>query len=82
MNEMLIHPGLTLEEVLEDRNITIDELSIKTNISIDLLNSIIGGKASIDKNIATKLQNSLSIDASFWLNLQSYYDKDLESLYL
>lgn len=72
--ELLIHPGETLSEVLEDRNMNQNELAMRTGVSRKHISQVINGKASITAEFAAKLEYVLNIDASFWMNLQSEYD--------
>lgn len=72
--ELLIHPGETLSEVLEDRNMNQNELALRTGVSRKHISHVIKGKASITADFAAKLEYALNIEASFWMNLQSDYD--------
>lgn len=72
--ELLIHPGETLSEVLEDRNMNQNELALRTGVSRKHISHVINGKASITADFAAKLEYALNIEASFWMNLQSDYD--------
>ena len=72
--ELLIHPGETLSEVLEDRNMNQNELALRTGVSRKHISQVVSGKASITADFAAKLEYALNIEASFWMNLQSDYD--------
>lgn len=72
--ELLIHPGETLAEVLEDRNMRPAELALRTGVTPKHISKVLNGKASITAEFAAKLEYALNIEASFWLNLQSEYD--------
>lgn len=72
--DLLIHPGETLAEVLETRNMTQKELAVRTGVTPKHISKVINGGASITADFAAKLEYALNIEASFWMNLQSEYD--------
>lgn len=78
--DFIIHPGETLKEILEDRNMTQKELAIRTGFSEKHISTIIKGKKSISSGFAKSLEYALDIDASFWCNLQSEYDQEIIEL--
>lgn len=75
--EFIIHPGETLIEVLEEKNMTQCELATRTEVTPSYVNKIIQGSKNISTSFAKKLEYVLGIDAQFWINLQSNYDKEL-----
>ncbi len=75
--DYIIHPGATLAEVIEDRNISTKELASKTCVTEKYISAILNGKKSISATFAKKLERTLGIEASFWLKLQANYDKEL-----
>lgn len=75
--ELLIHPGETILEVINDRRITQKELAIRTGFSEKHISTVINGKKSISADLAKKLEYALDIPASFWRNLQTNYDLEL-----
>lgn len=75
--EMIIHPGETLKEVLEDRGMTQLELSIRTGVTSKHISTILSGEKNISVSFAKKLEYALNIDAEFWMKLQTAYDKEL-----
>ena len=75
--KLLVLPGETIKEALEEKNITKEDFVIKSGYSIKYINKIINGKKNISKRFANVLENILNIDASFWLNLQSNYNKEV-----
>jgi HTH-type transcriptional regulator/antitoxin HigA len=76
-NEFIIHPGETLEEVLENRKMSQRELAMRTGMTDAHISNIVNCKKSISVSFAKKLEYALGIDASFWINLQSNYEKEL-----
>ena len=75
--EMIIHPGETLKEFLEDRNMTQQELALRTDASPKHISTVLSGEKSISISFAKKLEYALNIEAEFWVNLQNAYDKEI-----
>lgn len=75
--EMIIHPGETLKELLEDRNMTQQELALRTDASPKHISTVLSGEKSISISFAKKLEYALNIEAEFWINLQNAYDKEI-----
>ncbi|MEC2077982.1 HigA family addiction module antitoxin [Metabacillus fastidiosus] len=73
----IIPPGETLQEVLDDRNMSQKELALRTKLTPKHINNIIKGHAPISPDTAIKLENVLEIPASFWINLESDYQENL-----
>ena len=75
--EMIIHPGETLREVLEERNMSQQELAKRTDMSGKHISTVLSGEKGISVSFAKKLEYALSIDADFWIRLQSEYEKEI-----
>ena len=75
--DLIIHPGETLMELLENRNMKQKELAFRTGFSEKHISEIINGKAAITSKFAVSLENIFDVSAKFWLNLQANYDIDL-----
>lgn len=75
--ELIIHPGETLEELLQDREMTQKELASRTGTSEKHVSQIINGRKNISNAFAKKLEYALGVNARFWVNLQSNYDQEL-----
>ena len=75
--EFIIHPGETLSEVLEDRDMSQRELAIRTGVTEKHVSTVIHGQKGISAAFAKKLEYALGIEASFWMNLQANYDQEL-----
>lgn len=69
------HPGEVLREELECRGITQTRLAQEIGVKVSLLNELINGKRDFTVEYAMMLEAALGIEADFWLNLQSMYDK-------
>lgn len=75
--DLIIHPGETLQDILQNRDMTQKELAIRTGMTEKHISKIVNCTSSISAAFAKKLEYALGIDASFWLNLQSIYEKEL-----
>ncbi|MHB8128906.1 MAG: HigA family addiction module antitoxin [Mobilitalea sp.] len=75
--EFIIHPGETLEEVIDDKEMSQKELAVRTGVTEKHICTVIKGSKSISVAFAKKLEYALGIDASFWINLQSNYDREI-----
>lgn len=75
--DLIIHPGETIADVLDDRGITQLELASRTGGSPSYVNNVIAGKKGISTNFARGLEYALGVPKSFWLNLQANYEAEL-----
>lgn len=75
--DYIIHPGETLAEVIEDREMTQRELAVRTGMTEKHISTVIHGQKNISAAFAKKLEYALGIEASFWMNLQANYDREL-----
>ena len=75
--EMIIHPGETLREVLDERNMSQQELALRTGMTPKHISTVLNGEKNISVSFAKKLEYALSIDAEFWIGLQALYDREL-----
>jgi len=76
LGDLLIHPGETIADVLEDRGITQADLAVQVDVSPAFLNNVIAGKKSISPRLAAGLEYALGVTKAFWLNLQANYDAE------
>lgn len=70
-------PGETLEELLEEREMTQAELAERMGRPKKTISEIINGKAAITPETALQLERVLSIPASFWNNRERDYREAL-----
>ncbi len=75
--DLIIHPGETIKEIMLDRNMTPEELMVKTNLSLEYISDVIKGKKSISDIFASALENVFGISIESWINLQNIYDKNI-----
>lgn len=79
--DLIIHPGETIGDILEERGITQAELALRTGVSPAYVSNIIAGKKNISLRFAGRLEYALGVPKSFWLNLQANYDSELMDFY-
>lgn len=75
--DLIIHPGETIADVLEDRGISQAELAASTGVSPAYVSNVISGKKDISSNFAFALEYALGVPKSLWLNLQANYNAEL-----
>lgn len=75
--EFIIHPGETLKEVLENNNMLQEELAERTGFSAKHISEVVNGKKGISPKLAKSLEYVFGIPATFWINLQGIYDKEI-----
>ncbi|MFI3213206.1 MAG: HigA family addiction module antitoxin [Eubacteriales bacterium] len=75
--EFIIHPGETLQEILEDREMSQKELSVRTGMTEKHISTIVNGTKPISIAFAKKLEYALGVESAFWINLQALYDREL-----
>ncbi len=75
--DFIIHPGETIKEVLEEKQMNQEELAIRTGFSPKHVSEVVNGKKGISPSFAKGLEYVFGIPASFWINLQGIYDKEL-----
>ena len=78
--DLIIHPGETIKELLEDKEMTQEELAIRTGYSAKHISEVISGKKSISSKFANALEYVFGIPTEFWINLQGNYDKEVLEL--
>ena len=76
---MLIHPGESLQEELEAREMTQASLAKALARPAGLVSAIVRGRRSITAETAVALEEALGLPAIFWLNLQSSYELGLSA---
>jgi addiction module HigA family antidote len=70
-------PGETLEEILDEREMTQVELADRMGRPKKTISEIINGKAAITPETALQLERVLGIPASFWNNRERDYREAL-----
>lgn len=76
----LIHPGeILLEEFLEPLEISQYRLAKDINVPARRVNEIVLGKRSVTADTALRLGLYFNTSPEFWMNLQTYYDLEVQS---
>ena len=75
--DLIIHPGETIKEVLEEKNMKQEELAIRTGFSPKHISEVVNGIKGISPLFAKSLEYVFGIPATFWINLQGIYDKEM-----
>ena len=78
--EDIIYPGETIKELLEENNLTQEDLARKLGVNFKTVNEMINGKGVITNETAFKLGIIFDLPASFWNNLEFNYRKELKEL--
>jgi HTH-type transcriptional regulator/antitoxin HigA len=71
-------PGETLLEVLDAREIALDELAERMFQPRETVNAIVDGKAEITLRIAQQFEEILNVPARFWNHRECLYREHLE----
>jgi addiction module HigA family antidote len=75
----LIYPGTILyDEFMEPLGITAYKLAKDIKVQQTAISQIINGKRRISVDMALRLSRYFGNSAQFWLNMQDYYDIELE----
>ena len=73
-----IHPGeILLTEFLEPMEISQYRLAKDIGVTPRRINEIAHGRRAISADTALRLGRFFSIEAQFWLNLQTHYDMEV-----
>ncbi len=74
------HPGATLKQLLNQKNMSQRELAVRTGLTEAYLSSLINYKKSLSVGTAKKLEYTLGYTAESWLNLQARNDLTIYKL--
>ena len=73
-----IHPGeILLKEFLEPLGISQYRLAKDIAVAPRRINEIVHGRRAVTADTALRLGRFFSMEAQFWLNLQSHYDMEV-----
>ena len=78
--DLLVHPGETIKEVLEETHMSQEELAIRTEYSAKHVSEVVRGKKDISSEFANRLEYALGIPAHFWMARQRKYDEAAENI--
>ena len=69
-----IHPGLILQDELEEIEISQSTLAKHIGVLPKTINEICNGKRGISASMAWKLSKAIGASPQFWLNLQNNWE--------
>lgn len=72
-----IHPGMVLQDELDERGISQSVLADHIGVLPKTINEICRGKRGISVEMAWKLSKALGASPNFWLNLQNNWELSL-----
>ena len=73
-----IHPGeILLTEFLEPMGVTQYRLAKDIGVTPHRINEIVHGRRAITADTALRLGRFFTMEAEFWLNLQTHYDMEV-----
>ena len=75
--DFIIHPGETIKEALEERNMSQEELAVRTGFSPKHISEVVNGKKGISPKLAKGLEYAFDVPMEFWIDLQGLYDKEI-----
>ena len=73
--EIGFHPGYYIQEIIDNKNTSIEDFANKANIDVNTLNRILQGNQAVTEETAHCLSVATEMSTQMWLNLQSAYDK-------
>src|SRR5437588_12935347 len=71
--ELIVPPGSTLQEALDNLGMSQAELALRTGLSKKTVNQIIQGHEPISYETAERLERVTGVQASLWNNLEAIY---------
>ena len=69
-----IHPGLVLQDELDELGISQSELARHIKVLPKTINEIVGGRRGISAAMAISLSQALGASPQFWMNLQANWE--------
>lgn len=73
--QTVFHPGVTLEEKLQEMGMGIKEFALRTDKPEKTIIAILKGTSAITQEMAIKFENVTQIPANFWMRHQQRYDE-------
>lgn len=74
LNIPAVHPGLVLQDELEEIGVSQSALAGHIGVLPKTINEICRGKRGISAEMAWKLSRALGASPNFWLNLQNNWE--------
>ena len=74
MQNKIIHPGIILDNMLNEKSLSQRDLASRIDVAHSLLNNILKGNRNINVNIAIALESAGFKDANYWLTKQMKFN--------
>ena len=75
-----IHPGVLLEEILDELEISHDKLAAAIEVPTESVTAIVNGHSSITGDMAMRIGKALWMSLETWMNLQKMYEMEMAQL--
>ena len=73
-----VHPGEVLERIMEDDNLTIDQVARDMSVEPSQVQQLLdGGETRISDELAQKLEAATGFPAHAWINLARQFQDDV-----
>lgn len=72
-----IHPGIILQDEIEELGLSVRDLAARLEVPANRLYQIVAGKRNVTADTALRLAQFFGTSAEFWMNLQSIYELDV-----
>lgn len=76
-NTIAVSPGATIQEQLEDREISQRDFAERMGMSENHISQLINGKVELTPEVALRLEAVLGVPAKFWNGLEALYRENL-----
>ena len=73
-------PGATIQEQLQDREISQKEFAMLMNMSEEHICNLCNGEVQLTSDDAVRLETVLGISAKFWNNLEATYREKIDKI--
>ena len=67
--QVRFHPGITLNEKLEEMEMSVKEFALRTSKPEKTIFAVIGGNSSVTPDMAVAFESVTKIPAHFWLKI-------------
>lgn len=76
--DYVVAPGEILEDYMEAREVSKEELAQRSGLSLKLIDGLLLGEAFLESDTAFKLEEVFELDASVWLRMEANYRQGLK----
>ena len=72
-----VHPGATVNDILLEKKITLQEFAESMNVSWDEAQNILSGAKELSEDLCIKLSHHVGSSPGFWINREAQFRKGL-----